>query len=206
LLVVNGELAGEPPASVPPPLASTLSHAGGALLANAAFRLGGAGRALRETGRRAARAVRAAAGIRHVSTGTMTFDPAAVDLGMSRLSAAIVEGLDHREIVAARRRNYQLVLARLEGLAPSIHGELAPGVCPLFYPLLCEDKDRVRRRLAARGVETVDFWRYGHPACPSERFPEVAMLRRRVLELPLHQDLSPADVSYLCDAVEASLS
>ncbi|HZZ86514.1 MAG TPA: DegT/DnrJ/EryC1/StrS family aminotransferase [Anaeromyxobacteraceae bacterium] len=205
LLVVNGEVAAEPPPTQAPPLASTLSHAGGALAANAAYRLGDAGQALRAAGRRAARLVRAA-GVRHVPTGTMSFDEEMVDLGMSRLSARIAEGLDHREIVAARRRNYGLMLARLEGLAPSVHGELAPGVCPLFYPLLCEDKDRVKRRLAARGVETVDFWRSGHPACPLERFPEVAMLRRRVLELPLHQDLSPADVSYLCDAVEESLT
>ncbi len=206
LLVVNGEVSAEPPPTVPPPLASTLSHAGGALLANAALRLGEAGRTLRSSGRRLAQVVRAAPGVRHVSTGTMTFDEGAADLGMSGLSSLLVGRLDHRGIVAARRRNYQLILERLERLAPSIHGPLAPGVCPLFYPLPCEDKDRVRRRLASRGVETVDFWRSGHPACPAERFPEVASLRRRVLELPLHQDLTPEDVSYLCDAVEESLS
>ncbi|WP_404800643.1 DegT/DnrJ/EryC1/StrS family aminotransferase [Anaeromyxobacter paludicola] len=206
LLVVNGELAGEPPPVLPAPLASTASHAGGAMLANAAFRLGDAGQALRQGGRRLARAVRGAARVEHVSTGTMHFDPGAVDLGMSRLSAAIAANLDHREIVAARRRNYRLAQARLETLSPPVHPELPPGVCPLFYPFLCDDKDRLKRRLAARGVETVDFWRTGHPACPAERFPEVAMLRRRVLELPIHQDLSPEDVAYLCDAVEESLA
>jgi hypothetical protein len=75
-------------------------------------------------------------------------------------------------------------------------------VCPLFYPLLCEDKRSVAAALLARGIETVDFWREGHPACPRQAFPEVEALRRGVLELPVHQDLTPEDVGHLASAVE----
>jgi dTDP-4-amino-4,6-dideoxygalactose transaminase len=189
----------------PAPFVSSLHHAGGALLANAAFRAGETGQAVREVVREGVRAVRHASHVKHVSTGTMHFDIANVNLGMSRLSEVVLANLDYEEIVAARRRNYFLLMGRLRELAPPVFSELPPGICPLFYPLVCEDKRGVQARLAARGVETVDFWSTGHPGCDAAAFPEVAALRRRVLELPTHQDLGPEDMAYIARAVEECL-
>ena len=62
-----------------------------------------------------------------------------------------------------------------------------------------------RARLLARGVETVDFWRVRHPAVPPGLFPEVDRLRERVLELPVHQDLSPADAEHVASCVRELL-
>jgi dTDP-4-amino-4,6-dideoxygalactose transaminase len=187
------------------PLVSTLSHATGSLLANAAFRLGEVGEAIRTVARRTYAFVRGTSGLRPISTGTPVFDPGAVDLGMSALSAKIARRLDADAIVAARRRNYFLLLGRLRDRVPPVFPELPAGACPLFYPLLCDDKRAVAARLAARGVETVDFWRHGHPLCPEERFPEVQALRRRVLEIPVHQDLTADDMAYVARAVREAL-
>ena len=206
LVVNDGAVAGEVPARRAAPLASTLSHATGALLANAALRLGAVGEAVRSAARDAYALVRRATGVRPISTGTMTFDPALVDLGMSAISDAIARRADAGAIVAARRRNYFLLLGRLRELAPPMFAELPAGACPLFYPLLCDDKAAIQARLAARGVETVDFWRTGHPLCPVDAFPEVRALRRRVLELPVHQDLQPDDMAYLARCVREVLS
>ena len=180
-----------PPEARPAPLVSSLHHAGGALLANAAFRAGETGQAVREVVRQGVRTVRRASHVKHVSTGTMHFDRADVDLGMSPLSEIVLGNLDYEAIVAARRRNYFLLLGRLRELAPPVWSELPPGVCPLFYPLVC--------------IETVDFWSTGHPGCDAAEFPEVAALRRRVLELPNHQDLEPDDMTYIARAVEECL-
>jgi DegT/DnrJ/EryC1/StrS aminotransferase family protein len=205
-LVLNDPaLPDAPPAGEAAPIGSTLSHAAGALLANAALRLGEAGEALRGGFRAAASAARRASGVRPVSTGTSTFDPARVDLGMSGLSARIAHRLDAPAIVAARRKNWFLLLGRLRDRVPPVFSELPAGVCPLFYPLLCDDKAAVQARLAARGIETVDFWRTGHALCPPEAFPEVEDLRRRVLELPVHQDLGPEDMAYLARAVREAI-
>jgi dTDP-4-amino-4,6-dideoxygalactose transaminase len=205
-LVVNVEgLASAGPRPESAPVVSTLSHAAGSLLANAAFRLGSAGEAIRSGLRAVVQAARSASGLRPVSTGTSTFDPSAVRLGMSGLSARIARRVDAAALVAARRRNYFLLLAGLRDRAPPLLPELPQGVCPLFYPLLCDDKATVKTRLAARGIETVDFWRTGHPLCPVERFPEVATLRRRVLELPVHQDLSPEDMAFLARCTREAL-
>jgi hypothetical protein len=206
LVVNDGSLAGEVPAPDPAPLVSTLSHAAGSLLSNVAFRLGDPGEVIRTFARRAYAFVRGTTGVRPVSTGTMTFDPALVDLGMSGLSERIARRLDAAAIVAARRRNYFLLLGRLRDVAPPILGELPAGACPLFYPLVCEDKAGVAVYLAGRGIETVDFWRTGHPLCPEEAFPEVRALRRSVLELPVHQDLDPEDMAYVARAVREALA
>jgi dTDP-4-amino-4,6-dideoxygalactose transaminase len=205
-LVVNDpSIRGALPRTVPPPAASTLSHAVGSLLSHLAFRAGEPGRRVRDTARAAARLVRGATGLRPISTGTSRFDPAAVHLGMSGLSRRILRRVDPEEVVAARRRNWYLLLGALRQRAEPIFTELPAGACPLFYPLLCEDKAAVQARLSAAGIETVDFWRTGHPLCPAAEFPEVARLRARVLELPIHQDLTPGDVAHVARAAAEAL-
>ena len=205
-LVVNEPGArGAPSLPLRAPIASTLSYAARSLFANLAFRFGDAGEAIHAAVRRGYALVRGATGLEPVSTGTMTFDPAWKDLGMSPLSAWVARRLDPAEIVAARRRNYFLLLGRLRDRVPPVFGEVPAGACPLFYPLLCEDKAAVAARLLARGIETIDFWREGHPLCPIDEFPEVASLRRRVLELPVHQDLSPEDMALVASTVKEAL-
>jgi dTDP-4-amino-4,6-dideoxygalactose transaminase len=206
-LVVNATgLASSPPRPAGAPVVSTLSHAAGALVANAAFRMGEAGEAIRAVVRGTYRALRGVSGLKPVSTGTSTFDVGAVHLGMSRVSDVIARRVDAAAIVAARRRNYFLLLGRLRDRVPPVFAEVPAGVSPLFYPLLCDDKAAVKARLEARGIETVDFWRNGHPLCPVEEFPEVATLRRRVLELPIHQDLGPEDMSFVARCVKEALT
>ncbi len=206
-LVVNDPaLRGEMGEPAPAPLASTLSHAAGSLLANVALRFGEAGEAFRAAVRGAYAVARGASGLAPVSTGTMTFDPARRDLGMSALSDLVARRCDPEAIVTARRRNYFLLLGRLRERAPAVFAELPAGASPLFYPLLCDDKARVQARLLAKGIETVDFWREGHPLCSRDEFPEVAALRRRVLELPVHQDLRPEDMAYVARCVQEALA
>jgi hypothetical protein len=206
LLLNTPALAAAPAAPRGAPLASTLSHAAGALLANLARRGGPAGEAIRDAVRKAYAGARATSGLHPVSTGTSTFDPAYVDLGMSPLAVAIAGRLDPAAIVAARRRNYFLLLGRLRDRVPPVFGELPAGASPLFYPLATEDKAAVAARLAAGRVETIDFWREAHPLCPGGEFPEAEALRRRVLELPVHQDLGPEDMAHVARAVEEALS
>jgi dTDP-4-amino-4,6-dideoxygalactose transaminase len=206
-LVVNDPgVVGAPAAPEDAPLVSTLSHAAGALLANLALRAGEPGERLRAGIRRAYAAARGVSGLRPVSTGTSTFDRGLVDLGMSGLTGYLAARVDAQAIVAARRRNYFLLLGRLRERVPPVFGELPAGACPLFYPLVVDDKAAVAARLAARRVETVDFWRDAHPLCPPGEFPEAESLRRRVLELPVHQDLSPEDVAQVAQAVEEELA
>jgi perosamine synthetase len=207
-LLARGEYARKldslPPV-VPPPIPSTASHLVGSLLSNLELRTGDAGRRARQAMRDAGRWLVSRANVERVSTGTQHFNPDDVHLGMSAASHLVLRNQDFAAIVERRRRNYFLLYAMLRDIAPPVTGELKPGICPLFYPMPVDDKASAMARLLARGVETVDFWRVRHPAVPGGLFPEVDRLRERVLELPVHQDLSPADAEHVASCVRELL-
>ena len=207
-LLARGEHANKldllPPVT-PPPVPSTASHLIGSMLSNLELRTGEVGRRAREALRNASRWFVRRANVERVSIGTQHFNIEDVDMGMSAASHLVLRNQDTASIVERRRRNYFLLYAMLRDVAPPVTGELKPGVCPLFYPMAIEDKAGAMARLLARGVETVDFWRVRHPAVPAGLFPEVDRLREHILELPVHQDLSPADAEHVASGVRELL-
>lgn len=205
-LVVNGPRGYCLPRLPPPPLASTLSHLASSLLQNVELRAGAFGRGLRRVIRALGRRTVRTAGIERVATGTQHFERAHVDLGMSSLTERIALSQDLRRIVEIRRRNYFFLMGRLRELAAPLHSQLPAGVCPLFYPLVVQDKPGVLERLRAAGIEAIDFWRHSHPACEPNEFPEVAQLRRQVVEIPCHQDLDPDTMARVASAVREALA
>ncbi len=185
----------EPPA---PPLTSTFSHNVSALLQNLELRGGVVGRGLRRMIRTLGHGTVKAANIERVATGTQHFNRQHVDLGMSPLTKRIALAQDMDAIVEKRRRNYFFLLGRLRDISTPLFNQLPPGVSPLFYPLVVQDKAEVMGRLHAQGIDAIDFWKRFHPACDASAFPEVAQLRRSIVEIPCHQDLDPevmADVA-----------
>jgi dTDP-4-amino-4,6-dideoxygalactose transaminase len=200
-LVVNGPRSYTLPELPRPPRASTVSHLASSLLQNAELRGGVAGRSIRAFVRGMGKGAVKAAAIDRVATGTQHFDRTHVDLGMSPLTKRIALAQDLDQVVERRRRNYFLLLGRLRDVSPPLFNQLPPGVSPLFYPMLVDDKPAVVERLRAAGVDAIDFWRHQHPACRGSDFPEVAQLRQRVLEIPCHQDLSPEVMQRMAQVV-----
>jgi perosamine synthetase len=174
----------------PPPVASNLAVAASSILRNVALRGGAAGRALRQLGLRLGKGALRASKVEPVLSGTQHFNRDHAHLGPSLLTQRLLKVQDIEEIVARRRRNYMFLLDRLGDVSLPLFADLPRGVVPLCYPMRVDDNRRVMERLVSRGIEAVDFWREGHPLCDLEEFPEVAQLRRSVLEIPCHQDLS----------------
>lgn len=189
-----------------PPLASTAAVVTSSTLRNVALRGGPPGRALRRfilgLGKRALSASR----VEPVVAGTQHFNRAHATLGMSRLAEHLLRVQDVPEIVSRRRRNYLFLLERLRDLSAPLFETLPEGVVPLCYPMLVEDNRRVMEQLVARGIEAVDFWREGHPACDIARFPEVARLRTSLVEVPCHQDLSLETLAEVVRAIREVLA
>jgi perosamine synthetase len=204
-MVINGPRRYAVPGLPPPPMASTLSHAVSALLQNMEMRGGTVGRWFRSAVRRVGREAVRAGQIERVPTGTMHFNRAHLDLGVSALTLRIAQGLDMKEILERRRRNYFFLLGRLREVSQPLFNELPPGVCPLFYPLAVEDKPAVLQRLWAAGVQVVDLWRDHHPACAPAEFPEVMRLRNSIVEVPCHQDLGPPALTRMAKLVRETL-
>jgi dTDP-4-amino-4,6-dideoxygalactose transaminase len=193
LLMRKAAAAGlSPPA--PPPLLPALSHMAGSMLVASERRFPRTGGWVRAGVKAVTRRVREQARHEDVPVGTQEFDPAVVQLGMGGLAARLLGFADAEQVVRRRRANWLLLHERIGSPERSAWSSLPPGVCPLFYALEVDDKEHALRLLWSRGIQAVDFWRSGHPSVPRGRFPEVEALRRRVVELPCHQDLGPEEL------------
>jgi perosamine synthetase len=188
-----------------PPLASTLHHASGSLLAHFELEGGALGRALRWAARSAAHGTVDQL-VENVQTGTQHLDPRDLALGAARLVERLVERIDLEMVVVRRRRNFRRLAEQLDGVARVIGAPLAPGVCPLFVPLRTDDKPRLKRALVRRGIEAIDFWGIGDQAAGAAEFPDAARLRREVLELPCHQSLDDDAIDFVARAVREAVA
>jgi dTDP-4-amino-4,6-dideoxygalactose transaminase len=135
--------------------------------------------------------------------GNTGFDVSKADLRMSSVGHFLMRRFDYRRIVERRRQNFQLLAAQLKGVVPLVRDDLEDGVCPLFCPILVSDKHKTAQALQASGVEAVEFWNSGDPQAAARITGAAQFLRRHVLELPIHQDLSPERVNYIADRVRA---
>jgi perosamine synthetase len=136
-----------------------------------------------------------------VQVGSDHFDPSQVGLAMSRSCHWIIAAQNYSSIVETRRRNFMQLLDRLRLVSPPVFSELPQGVCPLFYPLRVRNKVRVMRKLLERGIESVNFWSHTESTLPEGAFPEVDEMRRTVLEIPCHQDLTSDSIDWIAQEV-----
>lgn len=103
------------------------------------------------------------------------------------------------EVVRRRRSNYVLLygaLMELENIRP-LFQELQEGVCPLYLPLLVEDRDAVACRLNREGISAISWWAGFHRAFDWTEFPEVKYLKEHVLAIPVHQQLTRRNINYI---------
>lgn len=187
-----------------PPLWSTLHHVGGLVLAHLELHSSGVGRAIRQAARSASQATVDKA-VATVKTGTMHLLPHELGLGASRLVEQLLPRFDAEMVVVRRRRNFQRLAAALDGVVEVVGDPLPLGTCPLFVPVRIVDRDKrdVMQKLHDRGIDAIDFWSRGE--C-DEEFPEVAALRRQILELPCHQSLDDDAIDLVAHAVKQVLA
>lgn len=136
------------------------------------------------------------------------FSPLMEDAAISNHALRMLWRLDAAEAGARCRENF----ARLhETLRPALKrprrlSALAPGVAPLLYPLLTEDRAALLTRLHARGIEAIPFWAGYHPDFPLREFPDARRLKDGLIGLPVHQDLDERDLRYVADETLRALA
>ncbi|HEY2989035.1 MAG TPA: aminotransferase class V-fold PLP-dependent enzyme [Candidatus Binatia bacterium] len=121
--------------------------------------------------------------------------------GMSPLCAALLKRFDFESIRRKRRENYLFLHELLAGKVPSLVRELEEGMCPLFFPLLVADKHAAAQALRSRGISAVEFWNYGYPEASAHTSADAQFLRDHALELPIHQDVTEAQIEYMAEQV-----
>ncbi len=102
---------------------------------------------------------------------------------------------------AARRRAHYAALAEhlVERAAPGFQS-ISEGASPFGFPLRVPDKARTLAALAQQGVRGIDFWCTPHPLLDAPRYPGAATRRAETVLLPVHQELSPAEVERIAQA------
>lgn len=136
-----------------------------------------------------------------VSSGGPRWDARLVSYSASRWTRQLVGFTNPDRVVARRRANYERLASWLRVYTSIPFPELAPGVCPLLFPILVPNREQVRSQLQALGVESGNYWPAPHATCPADLAAEVAPWRQRCLELPIHQELSESDIDRVAKAV-----
>ena len=144
------------------------------------------------------RAIRAAK-VRPVPVGDIGWDIANVNIAMSSLSDKIIQGLDHELIRNKRRENFLRLQGLVNGRVRMLRDDLAPGVCPLFFPILVANKHAAAESFRQAGIEAVEFW--NDPQADRPLGADARYLRAHVLELPIHQCVTPEQVDYIASKI-----
>jgi dTDP-4-amino-4,6-dideoxygalactose transaminase len=139
--------------------------------------------------------------VRRAPIGDMGFDLADVDLAMSRVSEHVLERLDFADIRRRRVANFRQMAEALPGWPRPALTDPGEGVCPLFFPIFVADKHAAATALQQRGVDALEFWNEGVDGDEGVMSADVRYLRAHVLELPIHQDLTPRHVDYVANQV-----
>jgi len=141
-----------------------------------------------------------ATSIERIPIGNTGFDVSAVNVGMSPICHALLARFQYEWIKKIRRQNFTILEDCLRGHIALLEKNLTPGVCPLFFPLLVANKQAAASALAGRGIETVQFWNRGDPESFRHESP-AEFLRRHVLEIPIHQDVTPETAEYMAQQI-----
>ena len=135
------------------------------------------------------------------------FEPRWLDKRSAWFSRLIVTRLPTGRIGALRRRHY-LALERatrgLPGCRP-LFPALPEHVYPWQFPLLVEHPEPVFARLHAAGVPVVRFGLVRWPGVDATTCANSALLSRRVLAFPCHQELREDELAWMAGELRQAL-
>jgi dTDP-4-amino-4,6-dideoxygalactose transaminase len=118
---------------------------------------------------------------------------------MSPISDRVMDGLDYEEIRRKRRDNFFSLRRKLGNRVTMLRKDLPEGACPLFFPILVRDKHATAEALQRADIGAVEFW--SDPQADPAIGSDARYLRAHVLELPIHQDVTPSQIGYIAEQV-----
>jgi dTDP-4-amino-4,6-dideoxygalactose transaminase len=131
-------------------------------------------------------------------------DPSIQDMTASAITRYIVKHTDSKQVISQRRQNY---LQLLDAFADSkffkpLLFTLPEGVCPLFFPVIVEDREIICNQLNMRGIAAIQWWSGFHRDFSWKNFPEAQYLKEHLLALPIHQQLAFKDINYMIHEIQ----
>lgn len=141
------------------------------------------------------------------SDSGVDFDPAWLDKRASWVARGLLDRVSGARVVAHRRRNYRQLEQALEGIpgCRPLFAQLPERACPWLLPLLVDDPEPVFARLCAWGVPVTRFASTLWAGVDASTCPVAAQLSRRVLALPVHQELLDDELAWLATRAREAL-
>jgi dTDP-4-amino-4,6-dideoxygalactose transaminase len=132
------------------------------------------------------------------------FDKSIENLAISKMTRRILRRTCAENLVQRRRENYSVLYHTVEksDRFRPLHEELPDGVCPLYLPVVVENREAVSIRLNEMGIVAVQWWAGFHREFDWAGFPEAKYLKEHVLAIPVHQQLNRRNVDYLCSSLK----
>jgi len=121
----------------------------------------------------------------------------------SRVTTWLLHRVVRSEAAPRRRDHYSRLLEKLAAHVPGPFLQLRVGDCPIAFPVETTEPHALARHLAAEGIDTGFLWPTWHPSLRIEEYPVARRFRERVLALPVHQELTDADVERVAAAALA---
>lgn len=114
------------------------------------------------------------------------------------------------DISAIRIRNYKMLsdyLSPIKGIA-RLYPEIDHEIVPLNFPILIKEKDRfeIYNLLRERGVEAIALYYELVSEIKIEDYPVSQEISTRILNLPIHQEISEHDLITIAETLEDVLS
>lgn len=132
------------------------------------------------------------------------YDEKLNDSAISGITRRMLGTFNPSEIITKRRRNFNRYLelrSSIEGLEP-LYSELPDGVCPLHFPVIVSERERVCKELNALSIDATAWWSGYHRSLPWTEYPDACFLKDHLLVLPVHQGLSDKHIELICKTLK----
>ena len=122
---------------------------------------------------------------------------------MSDFSKKLIQKFDYQKIISQRRANFLYLVKRLEKLekAKPLFRELKEEVCPLGFPIVCEERDFLKQKLIENNIYPPTHWNLPQEI-NKEEFRESWQLSKNILTLPLDQRYKEEDMERIANVLE----
>jgi len=142
-----------------------------------------------------------------INPNSYEFHHQAIRWSISKISKKALINQNWQMIFNKRRDNFIYLLNKLTDFPEIklVFEKLPKGVCPLLFPILVKNRKNFHHALLSKGVDNHPWWNYFHFQVPWEKFPTSIYLKKKLLGLPIHQDLNEIHMEIIYTTIKEIL-
>jgi len=122
---------------------------------------------------------------------------------ISKISKMILQRTDLEDVRQKRIDNFNRILTGfLDHEEVKLFSKDSMQLCPLGFPFTSDSPDRIDYQLRRLGIPAFSFGEDLHPRLDLRKFPDAKYLSEHLVLLPVHQNLSEANIAVMLKATK----